>query len=207
MAATTADAAATSIHSISTPHSGSPLIAITLDSGERLLVSPDRVIGLAAGDALDGSAVEALRSGAHLDRLEGRLMRLLAVRWRSRAELAARLAGWGASEADAAELLARLERQGLLDEQRLAADISRDLRRRGHGRVRAAHELERLDVDDEIAVETVTAHAESDPEAAARLVEKRFGAGPYDAATCRKAAAVLARRGFDENTIGRILDL
>ncbi|MDX6553490.1 MAG: RecX family, partial [Gaiellales bacterium] len=148
MAATT-----TTISSISTVRNGSPLISITLDSGERLLVSPERVIGLAPGDELDDTAAGALRSGALLDRLEGRLLRLLAVRWRSRSELAARLATWGATETGAAQLLARLERQGLLDEQRLAADISRDLRRRGHGRVRAAFELERLEVDEEVAGE------------------------------------------------------
>jgi regulatory protein len=200
-------ATTTTISSISTVRNGSPLISITLDSGERLLVSPERVIGLAPGDELDDTAAGALRSGALLDRLEGRLLRLLAVRWRSRSELAARLATWGATETGAAQLLARLERQGLLDEQRLAADISRDLRRRGHGRVRAAFELERLEVDEEVAGEAVGVHAKDDAAAAAQLLERRYGVGPYDAPTCRRAAAVLARRGFDEDTIERVLDL
>jgi regulatory protein len=197
----------TTISSISTVRNGSPLILITLDSGERLLVSPERVIGLAPGDELDDTAAGALRSGALLDRLEGRVLRLLAVRWRSRSELAARLATWGATETGAAQLLARLERQGLLDDQRLAADVSRDLRRRGHGRVRAAFELERLEVDEEVAGEAVGVHAKDDAAAAAHLVERRYGVGPYDAPTCRRAAAVLARRGFDEETIECVLDL
>ncbi|MDX6594601.1 MAG: regulatory protein [Gaiellales bacterium] len=198
---------ALSINSISTARSGSPLVAITFDSGERLLVSPERVIGLAPGDELDATAIVALRNGALLDRLEGRLLRLLAVRWRSRAELAGRLAGWGAPEAGAARLLDRLERQGLLDERRLAADVSRNLRRRGHGRVRAAYELERLDVDEGVAVEAAGAHGRDDAETAVGLLEQRFGAGPYDAATCRRAAGLLVRRGFDEETIERVLDL
>jgi len=199
--------AATTIESISTPRPGSPLIAITLASGERLLVSPARVIGLAPGDELDEPAVSALRRGALTDRLEGRLLGLLAVRWRSRAELTRRLGEWGASEREAADVLERLQRQGLLDEQRLAADVSNDLRRRGHGRVRAAHELRRLDVDEVVAADAVSSHGADDLEAASALVRGRFGAGPHDAATCRRAAGVLGRRGFDEQTIAQVLDL
>jgi regulatory protein len=195
------------IESISTPRSGSPFLAVTLDSGERLLVSPERVIGLAAGDELDAAAARGLRNGAYLDRLEARLLRLLAVRWRSRGELARRLAAWGTPHAEAEQLLVRLERRGLLDEERLAGQVSRDLRRRGHGSRRTAHDLERLEVDDEVATEIVGAHERDDTEAATQLILERYGAGPHDSSTCRRAAALLVRRGFGEETIERVLDL
>jgi len=180
---------------------------VSLESGERLLVSPERVIGLGAGDELDAAAVEALRRGALSDRLEGRLLRLLSTRWRSRAELARRLSAWGASEAEAEQLLARLESHGFLDDRRLAADVSRHVRRRGQGSVRVAYDMARLAVADEAAAEAVGEHARGDPSVAAELVARRFGEGPYDAATCRRAAALLVRSGFDEDTITRVLDL
>lgn len=198
---------AQTISSISTPRSGSPLVAVSLESGERLLVSPARVIGLGAGDELDAGALESLRRGALSDRLEGRLLRLLSTRWRSRAELARRLSAWGASEGEAEQLLTRLESQGFLDDRRLAADVSRHVRRRGQGSVRVAYDMARLAVADEAAAEAVGEHARDDPSVAAELVARRFGEAPYDAATCRRAAALLVRSGFDEDTITRVLDL
>jgi hypothetical protein len=38
-------------------------------------------------------------------------------------------------------------------------------------------------------------------------VERRFGPGPYDTATRRRAASLLARRGFDEDVIRPLLSL
>ena len=48
-------------------------------------------------------------------------------------------------------------------------------------------------------------HAQGDAEAAREMVGSRFGPPPYDEATIRRAAGLLARRGFDEDTVGAVL--
>jgi regulatory protein len=183
------------------------LVSVGLESGERLLLSSRRVaeLRLAAGDQLDGPGLARLRAAAEEERLEQRVLRLLAARPRSRAELRHRLAEWGIAEEAAQSLLGRLTSAGLLDDGRVAAEVSDALRRRGHGSLRTAHELDRLGIDGCTAAPVVDEHAGADPRHAQDLVTRRFGPAPYDRATARRAAAFLARRGFGEDTVADVL--
>jgi SOS response regulatory protein OraA/RecX len=117
------------------------------------------------------------------------------------------LARWRVPEPNAQLLLAQLERAGLLDDSRLAGELSESLQRRGHGSLRAAHDLERLGVEHDAAAPAVADHATSDPGLAQRLLARRFGPPPYDHATTRRAAGLLARRGFDQQAVSQVLDL
>lgn len=182
---------------------------VALASGERLLVSTRRLagFGLARGDTVDAATLAALRRASELDRLERRLLRLVAVRARSRAELDGRLQRWQVSPQDRDELLDRLTTAGLLDDEAFAHQLSGSLMRRGQGSVRAAHDMRRLGVDDERAAAALAGHAGADHEIATDLLERRFGQPPYDAATTRRAAGLLARRGFGEDAIRSLLSL
>jgi regulatory protein len=194
---------------ISAARATGPLVAVVLASGERHLLSTGRLaeLGLAAGDELDGGGVERLRQASSEQRTEQRLLRLIATRPRSRAELVGRLAQWHVPEPRAQLLLAKLERAGLLDDSRLADSLSESLRRRGHGSLRVAHDLERLGVDKDVAAPALADHAALDGDGARTLLVRRFGAPPYDPATTRRAAGLLARRGFDQEAVSQVLDL
>lgn len=182
---------------------------VALTSGERLLVSTGRLagLGLARDDVVDASMLSALRRAFEFDRLERRLLRLVAVRARSRAELDGRLERWQVSPQDRVELLDRLTKAGLLDDEVFANHLSGSLMRRGQGSVRAAHDMQRLGVADERAAAALADHARADPKIAADVLERRFGRPPYDAATTRRAAGLLARRGFGEDAIRSLLSL
>jgi regulatory protein len=182
---------------------------VTLASGERYQVSSVRVaeLGLAAGDELDVSKLEALRQAHTLDRAEQRLLRLLGTRARSRHELADRLDAWGVEPERGELLLDRLTRAGLLDDEQFARELSEGLQKRGHGSLRARHDMDRLGVSESARSRALAGHEQADQQIAHDLVVAEFGQPPYDHATVRRAAALLARRGFDEVAITRVLDL
>jgi regulatory protein len=179
------------------------LVSIGLRSGERLLLSTRRLaaLRLAAGDELDDRRLAELRAAAEEERTEQRLLRLVATRARSRAEVRQHLEAWGVEAGPAEVLVARLEAAGLLDDQAVAAEVSGSLRRRGHGSLRAAHDLDRLGVEQAAASQAVGDHAAGDGERARALIADRFGPPPYDVAVARRAAAFLSRRGFGEEDV------
>jgi regulatory protein len=179
------------------------LVSVGLQSGERLLLSTRRLaeLRLAPGDALDDRRLAELRAAAEDERLEQRVLRLIAVRPRSRAEIDRQLSAWGVDAGRAETLLGRLRAAGLLDDGAVAADVSSALRRRGHGSLRAAHELDRLGVDASTAAPVVGDHADGDAGRACELVARRFGSPPYELDVARRAASYLWRRGFAEDAV------
>ena len=192
---------------LTTARSPGQLVSIGLRSGERLLLSTRRLaaLRLAAGDELDDRRLAELRAAAEEERTEQRLLRLVATRARSRAEVRQHLEAWGVEAGTAEALMARLEAAGLLDDQVVAADVSGALGRRGHGSLRAAHDLDRLGVEPAAAAQAVGDHAAGDGERARTLIADRFGPPPYDVAVARRAAAFLMRRGFGEDDVASAL--
>ncbi|HET6848053.1 MAG TPA: regulatory protein RecX [Gaiellales bacterium] len=179
------------------------LVSVGLQSGERLLLSTRRLaeLSLAPGDELDDRQLAELRQAADDERLEQRVLRLIAVRPRSRAELDRQLEGWGVPAARSGTLLARLQTAGLLDDAAVAEAVSSGLRRRGHGSLRAAYEIGRLGVEAPAAAAAVDEHAAGDEGRARALLASRFGAPPYDTEIARRAASFLWRRGFGEDAV------
>jgi regulatory protein len=197
------------VSSISARGSDGGRAEIRLESGERLVVPAARLagMGVARHELIDEDRVAELRRAAQIDEIERRLLRLVAIRARSRAELDQRMERWQVPSGDRAELLDRLSRNGLIDDRAFAEELSASLRRRGHGSVRAAYDLGRLGVEDAAASAALDEHAGADSEIAATILERRFGPPPYDVATARRAAGLLARRGFDEGVIRPLLSL
>lgn len=179
------------------------LVSVGLRSGERLLLSTRRLaeLRLAAGDELDDRRLAELRAAAEDERIEQRMLRLIAVRPRSRAEVDRQLDAWSVPPDRAASLVARLRAAGLLDDGLVAAEVSSGLRRRGHGSLRAAHDLDRLGVEPATAAPVIGEHAAGDETRARDLVADRFGPPPYDIAVARRAASYLWRRGFGEDAV------
>ena len=182
---------------------GDPAVDVALDSGEAIRLHDRRVAEhrLSPGTRLAGPGLDALRRAAAFDEAERRLLRLLARRPRSRAELRSRMAEWGVDDVTAAGVVERLSELGQVDDRRLAAAVAESRHTQGYGRRRTAAELARLAVGDPAAEAALALVPEDELPDAVRTVERRFGAPPYDDRTARRAAGFLARRGFAPDTV------
>jgi regulatory protein len=136
-------------------------------------------------------------------------LRLLAVRPRTRAELAAALRKRGVPDDAAAEVLDRYDEVGIIDDRAFARAW---VTSRHHGRGLAgralAGELRRKGVDDESVGEAL---GELDPqteEATARALvarKLRAGAGGAPEAVFRRLVGVLARKGYPPGLAIRVV--
>lgn len=124
--------------------------------------------------------------------------RLLARRAYARADLSERLARRHGAQASAV-VVEVLERYGVVDDAAYATAVADARLRRGYGPAAVRHDLERSGVDDEVIAAAI-AQVDADRwDAAARIAAR----GETGARTARRLAA----RGFEEETIVRILDL
>jgi regulatory protein len=122
--------------------------------------------------------------------------RALARREHSRRSLRERLQRAGVGEIELEDVLAELERVGLLDDARFARERARVLAERGKGDAAIRFDLERAGVGG-ADVEAALAELEPERERAERVVGRR-GGGP---ATAR----LLAGRGFDEDVVAAVV--
>jgi regulatory protein len=138
----------------------------------------------------DVAAVETTRTRARLF-----VVRSLAARAQSVAEIEAKLAARQIPPEIAAEAVALALDYGYLDDASLATQLARGHRSRGYGRRRAAEALQARGLPARIAERALDAAYDGDEVAQARaaLGRRRFGEGDPGR---RKAVAFLARRGF-----------
>ena len=135
-----------------------------------------------------------------------RALRLLAVRSRSRAELARRLRMAGFDPAHAEEAIADLEAVGLVDDERLAQELAtHEIERRGFGRRAALSSLRRLGIGSELAERSVgdALGTKDDEEARAEEVARarlRRLSGLAPEVAYRRLLGFLQRRGYDGET-------
>jgi len=122
--------------------------------------------------------------------------RALARREHTRRSLAERLQRADIGESEAEEVLAELERLGLLDDGRFALERARVLAERGKGDAAIRFDLERSGVSASV-VEEALARLDPERERAERLVGRR-GATPG-------TARLLAGRGFDEDVVAAVV--
>ncbi len=199
-------AGAARIVSLRETRPGEARIDLVLETGEAIRLHQRRLVGadLASGTEVCAQALAELRMQAAFDAAELRALHLIARRPRSRAELRERCTSWGLSQPAANDLVGRLEQIGAVDDRALRAALVHHRRDTGHGRLRIEADMARLGVTGE-------ASSVEDPEGEAgrarRELERRFGALPTAAADIRRAAAHLARRGFDEDTVADVLQI
>ena len=174
-------------------------VAVELDGAPWRTLPADVVVraGLANGRTLDRAALRLLRR--ELRRAEALQVAGRALRSRdlSHDELAARLARAAVPAAAAAESVAALERAGLVDDGRLAANRAAGLAGQGYGDAAVRHDLERRGVGAE-QIEAAIAELEPEADRARSIVERR-GTGP-------RTRRYLAGKGFGEDAIGAAAD-
>jgi regulatory protein len=135
------------------------------------------------------------------------MLRLLARRPHSRAELAQACARWGLGSEESQALLDRLARAGLVDDIGLARRLADQRQAAGHGRLRIAHDLRRLGIDPANAVDAEDDGGGELARARAEL-HRRFGdPAVLDRRARARAAGHLGRRGFDVDTVSEALGL
>ncbi|HET6781456.1 MAG TPA: regulatory protein RecX [bacterium] len=138
--------------------------------------------------------------------------RLLAVRMRSRRELAERLQRRGIPDGIVNDLLAQLSQRGLIDDTKFAQAWVRGRQAlRPSGAVRLRYELTRKGVSREIIDRAIAAVMEEQGDSefeVARAVARdrgdRYRGLPRQVAD-RRLSAYLQRRGFSADVIARVL--
>ena len=131
-----------------------------------------------------------------------RALGLLVRREHSKKELNRKLQARGIEPEAAQAAVERLAGEGWQDDVRFAASVVRNRASSGYGLLHIRAELGTHGLDSE-AVGAAMATFEGDwTENARDLIRRRFGEdGPVDLVQRRKAADLLARRGFDGNSI------
>jgi regulatory protein len=151
-----------------------------------------------AADGAEGSR-EKPPQQSEPERAREICLRQLAVRPRTRAELAKALSAKGISDEVTAEVLDRYDEVGIIDDAAFArAWVSSRHQGRGLARRALANELRQRGVDAEVASEALEAvDDEAEAEAARALVDRklRTATGPPDA-VFRRLVGMLARKGY-----------
>lgn len=172
-------------------------VALEVDGVRWRVVSDDVVVraGLAAGQNLDRATLR--RVGRELRRADAlaRAGRTLARRDVSEASLRARLGRAGVAAATVEETTDVLRRTGTLDDERFATRRAEALAERGWGNAAVEARLETEGAPPE-AISEAVAGLEPEWDRARRASGKL---------PPRKAAALLARRGFDPDTIEAVV--
>ena len=131
-----------------------------------------------------------------------RALGLLVRREHSRKELTRKLAARGVEAEEAASAVERLAGEGWQDDARFARFLVRNRANSGYGPLYVRAELGTHGLSGEIATAAMEDFEGDWTDIARDLVRRRFGpAGPVDLAQRRKAADLLARRGFDSDAI------
>jgi regulatory protein len=133
-------------------------------------------------------------------------LRLLTVRARTRAELAAQLTKRGYPDDVSAQVLDRLADVGLIDDQDFAEQWVRSRHlNAGKGKRALAAELRTKGVDDEVIAEAL-ADVDADAErlraerlVADKLRRERLDEGGDDTKVARRLVGMLARRGYHQS--------
>ena len=131
-----------------------------------------------------------------------RALGLLVRREHSRKELTRKLAARGVEADEAAAAVERLAGEGWQDDTRFAESLVRGRAASGYGPLYVRAELVTHGLSSDAIAAALEGFEGDWTDNARDLVRRRFGpAGPLDLAQRRKAAALLARRGFDGDSI------
>lgn len=185
---------------------------VVLDTGGTFRLRPDDIsaLGLQAGVDIDEAALTQVRARAERALADETVYRLLAIRPRSRRELADRLRQRGVPADVVAATIADLERGGLVDDHRFAdAWVRSRTALQPSGRARLRYELARKGVAREVIDRTLRETlSEQDEDALARDVARsrlRRYRGLSREVAARRLAGILERRGFSTPVIARVL--
>jgi regulatory protein len=173
-------------------------VAVELDGARWRTISADVVVRvrLSVGQELDRPRLRELARELRRARAVDTALRAVSRREQSTAELDLRLRQRGFAPGLREETLNRLERVGLVDDERYAMRRAESLSERGHGDEAIRWRLERDGVAGETAAKAVAA-LQPERQRAQRVVAAR---GPG-----LRTARELARRGFGEEAVEEAL--
>ncbi len=172
-------------------------IALRLDGRAWLRVEPEAFgeLGVAEGDEIDDARRAAVEQALARARARLFVVRSLAVRMQSVAEIERKLAARDVPPDVAREAIERVAGYGYIDDASLAGQLARGMRSRGYGRRRAEQKLRTRGLPGRIAEAALDeAYGDHDEISLAREALGRRAVA--DDAERRRAIAFLARRGF-----------
>ena len=155
--------------------------------------------GLKPGDQVSDQELFALIQASDARRAQEKALYLLEYRNYSKRELTEKIARTAASREAAQAAAGRMEELGLIDDRRFGEDYARELfSRRGYGARRAAQELRRKGLDQELVQELVEKYGspEQSGENIRRVLEKKYPGWREDEKVRRRAFAALQRLGY-----------
>jgi regulatory protein len=179
-------------------------IALRLDGKAWLRVEPEALgeLAVAHGDEIDDPRRRAVEDA--LARVRARLfvVRSLAVRMQSAAEIEKKLAARDIPPEIAREAIERVTEYGYIDDASLAGQLARGMQARGYGRRRADQKLRARGLPRDLAGSALDeTYGRHDEVALAREALGRRAV--VDDADRRRAVAFLARRGFSAGAAWR----
>ena len=155
--------------------------------------------GLKPGDQVSDQELFELIQASDARRAQEKALYLLEYRNYSKRELTEKIARTAASREAAQAAAGRMEELGLIDDRRFGEDYARELfSRKGYGARRAAQELRRKGLDQELVQELVEKYGgpEQSGENIRRVLEKKYPGWREDEKARRRAFAALQRLGY-----------
>lgn len=155
--------------------------------------------GLKPGDQVSDQELFELIQASDARRAQEKALYLLEYRNYSKRELTEKIARTAASREAAQAASGRMEELGLIDDRRFGEDYARELfSRKGYGARRAAQELRRKGLDQELVQELVEKYGspEQSGENIRRVLEKKYPGWQEDEKVRRRAFAALQRLGY-----------
>lgn len=155
--------------------------------------------GLKPGDQVSDQELFELIQVSDARRAQEKALYLLEYRNYSKRELTEKIARTAASREAAQAAAGRMEELGLIDDRRFGEDYARELfSRKGYGARRAAQELRRKGLDQELVQELVEKYGspEQSGENIRRVLEKKYPGWQEDEKVRRRAFAALQRLGY-----------
>lgn len=155
--------------------------------------------GLKPGDQVSDQELFELIQASDARRAQEKALYLLEYRNYSKRELTEKIARTAASREAAQAAAVRMEELGLIDDRRFGEDYARELfSRKGYGARRAAQELRRKGLDQELVQELVEKYGspEQSGENIRRVLEKKYPGWREDEKVRRRAFVALQRLGY-----------
>lgn len=169
---------------------------VALEGGETLRVPEGTVaqFGLYDGLTLEGEALDRLKEAAFTARLREKAVSTLSARMLSAGQLNEKLMAQGATEKQAAEIVAWAIEIGLLNDGEYAKALARHYQARGYGVYKIKDELYRRHIPRPYWEEAL-AELEDPEEIIDAFLAKKIQ-DPTDRKQLKKASDALVRRGF-----------
>ena len=177
------------------------LVQLFLDGGAAVKLDAQVFLqsGLKPGDQVSDQELFELIQASDARRAQEKALYLLEYRNYSKRELTEKIARTAASREAAQAAAGRMEELGLIDDRRFGEDYARELfSRKGYGARRAAQELRRKGLDQELVQELVEKYGspEQSGENIRRVLEKKYPGWREDEKVRRRAFAALQRLGY-----------